>query len=251
MITKFIPTTFKKPRGSNPIDTVVIHHIGSNNGKLYSTKGTITWFTNEDVHRNKETGKIENIVSAHYVIPREPYDGADIIKIAEHSDITYHAGRSEWTYKDGTTKKWLNKNSIGIELAGDGNFVEYTEFQYRVLIELLKEIMDKHNIPVENIVGHEDVSPGRKVDPGKHFDWDRVRKALNTTSIVIDEPLVVTADKPVAIEEEDDDNFSMSDGTDGFLDRKEAIANITKKPSPLLAILDILRGIFKVIVNKK
>ena len=238
MITKFIPTTFKKPRGSNPIDTVVIHHIGSNKGKLYSTKGTITWFTNEEVHRNKTTGKLENIVSAHYIIPREPYDGADVIKIANHNDITYHAGRSQWTYGDGTTKKWLNKNSIGIELAGDGNYVEYTEYQYNILIELLREIMDEHDIPLENIVGHEDVSPGRKVDPGEKFDWERIREALSRTSFVM-EPMVITpAEEPVVetvVEEVADDDFHMNAGTDD---------------SPWLKIVDLIRGALKVLINK-
>jgi len=242
MNKKYIETPFKKSRGSYPLDTVVIHHIGSNKGKLYSVKGTITWFTNLEVHRNKETGKIENQVSAHYIIPREPYEGYDLIKLAQHNEITYHAGKSEWTYKDGTLKKWLNKNSIGIELAGDGNFAPYTEFQYKVLIRLLKEIMDEHKIPAENILGHEDISPGRKVDPGKFFEWDKVRDALKKTILEMSE-ITINPEGPEPVEEENDEDFKMNGGED-LEDSKSPAAIFFK-------VVDILRRIFAALVNNK
>lgn len=182
MVREFIQTPFKHKRTVD-VDTIVIHHIGSSKGKVYSVKGAIRWFTSIEAHRNIRTGVIENKVSAHYIIPREPYEGADLIQLATEDDVTYHAGRSQWTYADGVTKRYLNKNSVGIELQGDGNLLPYTEFQYNTLIKLLVDIRSRYSVPIENIIGHEDIAPGRKVDPGKFFDWNRVQSALNNMSI--------------------------------------------------------------------
>jgi len=172
---------------------IVIHHIGSSNGKLYSTEGTITWFTNEDVHKNPKTGEIENKVSAHYIVPRKPYKESDVIHLVNHADIAYHAGYSQWLV-EGKTRKYINNYSIGIELEGDGNLVEYTDYQYEVLIELVKNFVESYKIPEANIVGHEDIAPGRKVDPGKLFDWKRLRSGINPPIIIIPAPSVVTSE---------------------------------------------------------
>jgi N-acetyl-anhydromuramyl-L-alanine amidase AmpD len=177
---------------------IIIHHIGSKNGSLYGVGGTVTWFTNEEVHRNKTTGKIENKVSAHYIVPREEYKSNDIIHLVSHNDIAYHAGFSQWSV-NGKTRSNLNNYSIGIELEGDGNFVEYTDFQYENLIELVKNITSAHDIPYSNIVGHEDVSPGRKVDPGKLFDWKRFRTGINTTVVSMPE-VEIKPDTPLETE---------------------------------------------------
>lgn len=168
---------FFSKRGNYPLDMIVIHHVGSKDGKLFSPGGTIRWFTDLEVHRNKETGKIENKVSAHYLITREPYQHHDVISFVNDWDVAYHTGRSEWEV-EGKKRSGINKYSIGIELEGDGNLVEYTDFQYDTLIALVKEIREKYPIKDKMIVGHEEVSPGRKVDPGKYFDWARLMKGL-------------------------------------------------------------------------
>ncbi len=173
----WIPSPFFSARGNKPIDMLIIHHIGSDNGKIYSISGTISWFTDEKTHLNPTTGKIENPVSAHYIIPREPYKGYDVIQVVKDADIAFHAGDSKWTVQ-GLERRYINQYSIGIELEGDGNVFEYTEYQYEILIELTKQLMAAHNIPEENILGHEDIAPGRKVDPGKLFDWKKYRQAL-------------------------------------------------------------------------
>lgn len=239
MNTKFIQSPFVKPRGNNILDTIIIHHIGSNKGKIYSVGGTITWFTDEEVHRNKDTGKLENLVSAHYIIPREPFKGSDLIQLAGHDQITYHAGKSTWVYKNGVKRSYLNKNSIGIEIAGDGNFVPYTDFQYEVLIELLKNIMEECSIPLENILGHEDIAPGRKVDPGKLFDWERVRAALaepakvdhitEAVQEVMPLPDHKPAPKPVKVAKDSD--FHMESGADdnSTMQALVGIANFIRK----------------------
>ena len=231
---KWLPSPFFKSRGNYPLDTIVIHHIGSKNQKLYSVGGTLTWFTDEEVHRNKETGKIENKVSAHYVIPREPHKGNDLYHLVKDEDIAYHAGVSQWTYND-KLRKYINRYSIGIELEGDGNVFFYTDFQYEVLIWLIKDYIKKYNIDEANIVGHEDISPGRKVDPGKFFDWKRLRSKLTppitvsdkgsvTAPIEINMPdTIVSAEEPPKdetvkesisdVEKVDDKDFFMSDGS--------------------------------------
>jgi N-acetyl-anhydromuramyl-L-alanine amidase AmpD len=86
---------------------IIIHHIGSQNGKLYSVNGTLTWFTNVDVHKNKKTGKIENKVSAHYVLPREQHKGNDLYHLVKDTNIAYHAGVSQWTIND-KLRKYIN-----------------------------------------------------------------------------------------------------------------------------------------------
>lgn len=231
---------FFHSRGSYPLDMIVVHHIGSKNEKLYSVGGTITWFTNEEVHRNKETGKIENKVSAHYIIPRLPYKDHDIIYLVKESDIAYHAGYSQWVI-NGKQRKYINNYSVGIELEGDGNLCEYTDFQYEILKEICKELMDSFDIPEENIVGHEDISPGRKVDPGKMFDWKRLRQSISPVVITMpdihispSDPAPDTSDKKVP-----DEEFSMGSGENSHGEKEEKNKNLFK------LIIEFILKIFK------
>jgi N-acetyl-anhydromuramyl-L-alanine amidase AmpD len=183
----WIASPFFKKRGKFPLDMIVIHHIGSDKGNLYSLKGAISWFTDKEVHRNKTTRAIENQVSAHYIIPRNSYIGNDMIHLVRNADVAYHAGFSQWTV-NGVPRQYINNYSIGIELEGDGNFVEYTYFQYEILAELVKDLMANYNIPEKNIVGHEDISPGRKIDPGKLFDWKKFRTEITKTVVTVSPP---------------------------------------------------------------
>ena len=192
LIKRWKPSPFKHPRPEKyPLDMIVIHHIGSKNGKLYSVKGAVSWFVKEELHRNKKTGKIENKVSAHYIIPRETYGQAQVVALVSHEDVAYHAGVSSWTV-GGITRKNINNYSIGIELEGDGNLVPYTDAQYERLAEIVRSLMDVYGIPEENIVGHEDIAPKRKVDPGRLFDWKRFRTDIAPPEIAIPEPASVT-----------------------------------------------------------
>ena len=213
--TIWIPSPFFHARGNSPLDMIVIHHIGSKNGKLYGVNGTVTWFTDEEVHKNAETGKVENKVSAHYIIPRKPFpyenDVYDLIHLVQHTDIAYHAGYSQWIV-NGVTRKYLNKYSLGIEMAGDGNLVEYTDYQYEHLIELIRELMSGYNMSDDNIVGHEDISPDRKVDPGKLFDWKRLRKGVNPPEMFIMSEVPIVATEVPDVDE--DDKVQMGGGED-------------------------------------
>lgn len=106
-----------------------------------------------------------NRVSAHYVIDR---DGT-IYRLVPESKRAWHAGVSRWK-----GRKDINNTSIGIEIINLGT-EEYPDAQIEAVIDLCKDIMRRHNIC--NIVGHSDVSVGRKIDPGPQFPWKRLAKA--------------------------------------------------------------------------
>jgi len=180
-IKKWIESPFFEERQSYPLDMIIIHHLGSINNEIYTVSGALTWFTDESLHLNQASGLIENKVSAHYIIPREQHDGNDLYYLVREKNIAYHAGVSQWVV-NGKVRKYLNKYSIGIDLEGDGNLIEYTDYQYEVLIWLLRDLINSYNIPEANIVGHEDVVVGKKVDPGIYFDWKKVRTAINITT---------------------------------------------------------------------
>ena len=142
------------------------------------------------------TKKTSYPVSYHYLIP-EGNDSTYLrARLKVHSlvrerDRAWHAGRSSWFGQSG-----LNYSSIGIELVNrsgcdrpiqemvnDSDFYENCQFrefdgrQIELLIQLLKEILDRYpNIDPINIMGHSDIAPSRKVDPGPTFPWRRLHK---------------------------------------------------------------------------
>lgn len=182
-------TPFKVKRKNKIPDLIVIHHIGSDKGKLYNYKGTVTWFTDESVHKDPKTGKLINLASAHYIVPRNIIqekngDIYNCIQFAEDNYVTYHAGISSYVINNKKISG-INNYSIGIELEGDGNLIEYTSYQYEVLKDIIRPKLDHYGLDTSDIVGHEDVSPGRKVDPGKAFDWKRLRLSLEPKIIIL------------------------------------------------------------------
>ena len=100
-------------------------------------------------------------VSAHYLIGRD----GEIVQMVEEKDRAWHAGVSWW---GGNTD--INSSSIGIELDNDG-FEPFADAQIESLLLLLADVLQRHNIPGANVVGHADVAPGRKVDPSAWFPW--------------------------------------------------------------------------------
>lgn len=114
-------------------------------------------------------------VSAHYLID---LDGT-VEQLVDEARRAWHAGVSEW---GGETD--INSRSIGIELANRGHGPDYHPFpapQMEALINLIAAIRSRWDIPAENIVGHEDIAPGRKIDPGPKFDWARLRPQTPST----------------------------------------------------------------------
>ena len=107
-------------------------------------------------------------VSAHYLISEE----GEVTLLVDEDKRAWHAGQSYWRgHKD------VNSASIGIELDHPGHALGYRGFaeeQLDALIPLLHRILRRHDIPRANVVGHSDVAPARKSDPGELFPWDRL-----------------------------------------------------------------------------
>ena len=105
-------------------------------------------------------------VSCHWLIDR---DGAVTGLVAEERRA-WHAGRARW----GEVRD-VNARSVGIELVGDGRSA-FPEPQMAALERLLAEVTARHAVPPERVLGHSDVSVGRKLDPGPLFDWPRLAR---------------------------------------------------------------------------
>ncbi|MBM10311.1 MAG: N-acetylmuramoyl-L-alanine amidase [Magnetovibrio sp.] len=109
-------------------------------------------------------------VSAHYCIDE---DGSIYQLVAENMQA-WHAGVSYWR---GSTD--INNRSIGIEMVNPGHEFGYRPFKSRQMDafrELTLDILARHRIPARNVVGHSDVAPVRKSDPGEYFDWHAMAK---------------------------------------------------------------------------
>lgn len=109
-------------------------------------------------------------VSAHYLITEE----GGVIRLVPEDKRAWHAGSSFWR---GIPD--VNSASIGIELDHPGHGLGYRGFaeaQIDALIPLLARIVKQYDIPRANVVGHSDVAPMRKVDPGELFPWDRLAR---------------------------------------------------------------------------
>lgn len=116
----------------------------------------------------------EHNVSSHYLITDEPRP--TVYQLVDESRRAWHAGISSWY---GRTD--INAASIGIEIVNDGgsgtSWAPWPDAQIDVLITLLHDIVKRHQIKPHNIVGHSDIAPQRKVDPGPLFPWKRLADA--------------------------------------------------------------------------
>lgn len=127
---------------------VVLHYTA-----MASTQAAIDWLC---------TPKSE--VSAHYVISP---DGA-VTQLVAEEHRAWHAGAGQWCGLED-----MNSRSIGIELSNTGA-QPFPEPQMAALETLLAEMMSRWDIAPAGVIGHSDLAPGRKVDPGRHFDWRRL-----------------------------------------------------------------------------
>lgn len=110
-------------------------------------------------------------VSAHYLIGG---DGT-LWQLVDETQRAWHAGAGEWQGQSD-----INSRSIGIELDNRGTH-PFSEPQMVRLEELLSDIQTRWTIPAEGVIGHSHMAPGRKWDPGPHFDWARLAR-LNLAS---------------------------------------------------------------------
>ena len=124
----------------------------------------------ESVQQSLDTLRSQNSggrVSAHYLIGE---DGR-IYQLVADRDRAWHAGAGSW----GTITD-LNSASIGIEIDNDGR-EPHTEAQFAALLTLLADLTTRLKIPKSQVIGHSDLAPSRKVDPGPHFPWQRLHEA--------------------------------------------------------------------------
>ena len=113
----------------------------------------------------KRLTNIKSKVSSHYLIKRN----GDIVVLVPDLFVAWHAGKSYWQ-----KFKLLNKNSIGVEISNPGhkfNYKKFSQKQINSILRLSKFLIFKYKINKKNILGHSDVAPCRKKDPGEKFPW--------------------------------------------------------------------------------
>jgi len=155
-----------RPEGE-AISLVVLHSISLPPGE-YGGDAIERLFTNRldwDAHPYYDA--IRGLrVSAHFLLRRD----GEMLQFVSCEQRAWHAGSSSWRGREN-----CNHYSIGIELEGlEGSSFEPA--QYRQLARLLRALASRY--PIEEVVGHEDVAPGRKADPGAGFDWPGLRRLL-------------------------------------------------------------------------
>jgi N-acetylmuramoyl-L-alanine amidase len=152
--TLFSPNFNKTKRSAKSIKFIIIHYTG-----MQSERESAKRLTNS-----------KSKVSCHLLINRK----GEAYRLVKDKNIAWHAGISCWgKYKN------LNTNSIGIELVNKGHRYGYTNFhkkQILTLIKICKKLIKKYKIKKNNIIGHSDIAPFRKIDPGEKFPWRELAK---------------------------------------------------------------------------
>ncbi len=145
------------------VELIVIHAISLPPDE-FGGPGIVELFTNRlDPAAHPYYGSICGLrVSAHFLIRRD----GELIQFVSCEQRAWHAGVSTWRGRAA-----CNDFSIGIELEGCDS-IAFSDQQYRTLAGLVTEL--KARYPIEDLVGHSDIAPGRKTDPGPCFDWERL-----------------------------------------------------------------------------
>jgi len=136
-------------------DMLILHYTG-----METAEGALDWLTREEAK-----------VSAHYLVDEE----GRITQMVAETGRAWHAGLGSWA---GETD--LNSCSIGIEVHNAGHEFgcpDFPDMQMQAVEALCLDILARQAIPPERVLGHSDVSPGRKRDPGEKFDWARLARA--------------------------------------------------------------------------
>jgi AmpD protein len=162
------PNCDDRPGGAI-IELLVIHNISLPPGE-FGGAGIVDLFTNRlDPRAHPYYREIQgHKVSSHFLIRRD----GELIQFVPCSRRAWQAGQSEWR-----GRSRCNDFSVGVELEGADDR-PFTDSQYAVLADLARAL--KRAYPIKDCVGHSDIAtpPGRKTDPGPHFDWARFRKSI-------------------------------------------------------------------------
>ncbi len=133
-----------------PVSLIVLHYTG-----MADAASAIARLTDPEAK-----------VSAHYLVAED----GEILRMVNEGKRAWHAGMSSWR---GITD--VNSASVGIEIVNPGHefgYRPFTDAQMEALVPLVKGIVDRYGIAPANVVGHSDVAPRRKLDPGELFDWE-------------------------------------------------------------------------------
>jgi N-acetylmuramoyl-L-alanine amidase len=153
-VFNYSPNFNPNKRKSKQIKFLVFHYTG-----MRKESDAINRLTN-----------IQSEVSSHYLIQRN----GTINVMVPDLYVAWHAGKSSWK-----SFKSLNKNSIGIEISNPGHenkYINFSKKQIQSILYLSKSLMKKYNIQSSNILGHSDIAPFRKKDPGEKFPWKYLAK---------------------------------------------------------------------------
>lgn len=164
------PNFGPRPSGCDA-DLLVIHNISLPPGHYYGS-GIEQFFCNQlDWAEHPFFSQIEGVeVSSHLLIRRD----GELVQFVNLDDRAWHAGRSCF---DG--REECNDYSIGIELEGT-DYDVYTDGQYQVLASVTRSLCEHYrSLDNARIVGHSDIAPGRKTDPGPGFDWEYYRSLID------------------------------------------------------------------------
>lgn len=156
-------------RPDSVADLIVVHCISLPAGHFGGDFITQLFCDQLDLSRHADFLTLKDMhVSSHVLIRR---DGT-ILQFVPFHKRAWHAGESEFK-----GRRNCNDFSIGIELEGTdtSNFVD---IQYEKLSRICRLLMASHSIPLEHIVGHSDIAPGRKTDPGVCFDWSKLHSLI-------------------------------------------------------------------------
>ena len=150
----YSPNFNPKKRKASQIKFIIFHYTG---------------MTTESASLNRLTNS-QSKVSSHYLIK----NNGEVVMMVPDLYIAWHAGKSYWK-----NFKSLNKNSIGIEISNPGHNLRYKKFskkQVQSILKISKFLIRKYKIKKKNILGHSDIAPNRKKDPGEKFPWKFLSK---------------------------------------------------------------------------
>lgn len=149
------------------VDLLVIHNISLPPGEFGGGYIEDLFANRLDCDAHPYFDQLRGLrVSAHFLIRRD----GEVLQFVSTLDRAWHAGLSSFAGRER-----CNDFSIGIELEGS-DFTGFCDAQYRALADLTEALCRRH--PLSAVRGHEHVAPGRKTDPGPHFDWARYRADL-------------------------------------------------------------------------
>lgn len=169
-----------RPAETEARDGYFASHAFKANGQNERIRFLVMHYTALDDNQSLKT-LTEDPVSAHYLVPREleSKQGKPVVlQLVDENKRAWHAGVSSWNGRAN-----LNDTSIGIEIVnlgytdnvlGQRSWYSYSEKQIAAITILAKDIINRYQITPDNVLGHSDIAPIRKQDPGKLFPWERL-----------------------------------------------------------------------------